>query len=227
MGIFDWGTGNAKSDINSGYNQAGQYMNPYYQGGTNDWNQWNPWNQNRAGQFQGNPMAWQWGQIGQDPSSFYNKEMAGYSMSPQAQFAMKNMQNSMNNNASATGMAGSGAFDKALQQNANGISSQDMQQYWNNIMGANNMQMGWENNYDNQQREWDQDMQNGARMGYGAGGMMGQWDIDKGNADAYEDQQDMNNWEQLFGMGAQGMENSQWFKNAMKAGGTAAMTGGA
>lgn len=73
-----------------------------------------------------------------DPSQAYNKIMGQYQMTPTAQFQMQQMQNQMNNSAANSGTMGSPEQQKQMMQFAQGLTSQDQQQYLNNIMGMGN-----------------------------------------------------------------------------------------
>lgn len=215
MGLYDdyfnpttmFGGGDARGDADRGFNQANGYMQPYYNGGVNDYNQYQQWLQSQGkmlGQY-GNPADWQWKHAGMAPDQFYNQMMQGYQESPQAKYAMNAMTNATDHAASASGMLGSGAYGKALNQNANQISQNDMQQYWNNVMGAMGAQSGFINNFQGQQNNWQNGMRWGAGMGFNAGQNMGNWAMGKGMYDAQDDwkrQQEMN---QMIGMATRGM----------------------
>ena len=214
MGIWDdvnnLFSGGGSGAVQSGYNQANQYMSPYQQGGVNNYNQMqnysNQWGNNLA-PYQ-NAGQQQWNQANQSPTDYYNSIMGSYKQSPQAQYATQQMQNASNNAASASGMLGSGAQQKEVQQNANAISAGDQQQYFNNVMGTNQMQMGDLENLQGQQAQQRNMMQYLTGLGYGAAGQMGQNSINSGLAQSYFDQNSMNNIWNLIGAGSQGFSNS-------------------
>lgn len=199
---FNNGSGQADQDMQNGYNSANDYLNPYYQGGTQQWNNMGNW-QNNQGQMlngYGNPMDWAWKNANMSPTQWQNNIMAGYQESPNAQYATQAMERAMNNGASASGMTGSGAFYRALNQNANQISQTDQQQYFNNAMNSYYGQMAAGQNFQNAQNNW---LNNGrwmAGMGYNAGNQMGQ---NAENAAYYQGQGDMANqgeWQQGIGL---------------------------
>ncbi|TXG78031.1 hypothetical protein E6Q11_01835 [Candidatus Dojkabacteria bacterium] len=68
--------------------------------------------------------------------------MDSYKESPYAAYMQQQAAKAINNGASASGMIGSGANLRNLGTMANQISSQDMQNYYNNMMGLGNMYMG-------------------------------------------------------------------------------------
>lgn len=61
--------------------------------------------------------------------------MDNYQMSPMAKYHMAQGMNAGENAAAASGMIGSNANQRGLMQMANNISSQDQQQYFNNMLG--------------------------------------------------------------------------------------------
>lgn len=118
-------------DSGSPFKKGIDAQQPYFQGAQNFQNGFYQNGQNAMGQYNG------WLQGMSDPSEFINKIMGGYSQSPWA----KNMQTqsirSGQNAASASGLSGSTPFAQQLQQNAGQISSQDQQNYLNNVLGVN------------------------------------------------------------------------------------------
>lgn len=73
----------------------------------------------------------------QDPTAFINNTMGQYQESPWAQYEQKQSINSANNLGSANGMTGSTPMQLQAQQNASNISSQDMNQWLQNVLGIN------------------------------------------------------------------------------------------
>lgn len=100
--------------------QAGNNFNPYIQGG-----------QSAFGNM-GNALNKM-----SDPQAFMKNIMSGYSQSPNAQFETQYGMQAQNNAASASGMLGSGASQKAAADYAQQVTSRDMQNYLQNILGVN------------------------------------------------------------------------------------------
>jgi len=109
-------------------------MNQYEKYGKMGADTQQPWMQ--AGQ-QAIPQYQQWLQQQQNPSQFINNQMNQYQQSPWAQFQMKQGQNAANNAASASGLVGSTPYMQASQDYARNISSQDMNQWLQNVLGVN------------------------------------------------------------------------------------------
>lgn len=147
-----------------------EYLDPYRQGGTADYNQYrNSLGQmgNELGRY-GNPMDWMWKHAGMSPQDYYQSMMEGYNESPQAKYEREQMTQAVNNGAAASGMIGSGAYMKELQQNAHDISARDMQQYYDNMLRGNNQQFQYGQNYQNQQDQYRQGLFGSSQMGYNA-----------------------------------------------------------
>jgi hypothetical protein len=75
----------------------------------------------------------------QDPSGFINKMMGQYQESPWAKYMQQQSMRAGTNAASASGLSGSTPFAQQMQQNASNISSQDMNQWLQNVLGINTM----------------------------------------------------------------------------------------
>lgn len=105
---------------NTGMQPAIGGFNPYTQAGSGAIGQY----QDRINQMQ-------------DPVAYNNSIMNQYQQSPWAKFQIEQGIRSANNAASASGMQGSGAEQKALADYAQGISSRDQQQFFQNAMGTN------------------------------------------------------------------------------------------
>ena len=97
-----------------------EYQNPFYNAG-----------KGAIGDYQ----SWLGGQ--KDPSQFINNLMGQYQQSPWAKFQMQQGQNTANNAASASGMLGSTPFMQASQDYSRNISSQDQNQWLQNVLGVN------------------------------------------------------------------------------------------
>lgn len=77
-----------------------------------------------------------------NPSQFINNLMQNYQQSPNATYQMAQGQRANNNAASASGLLGSTPFQQQSQQTAQGISSQDMNQWLQNALGVNSQALG-------------------------------------------------------------------------------------
>lgn len=100
--------------------QAIDYQNPFYKGGTD-----------------AIPKYTNWLDTMKDPSQFINNTMNSYQQSPFAKFQQQQSMRAANNSASANGLLGSTPMQMQAQQNAQNISSQDMQQWLQNVLGVN------------------------------------------------------------------------------------------
>lgn len=83
----------------------------------------------------GNFQQWLGGM--QNPSGFINNLMNQYQQSPWAKFQQQQAMRAATNAASASGLTGSTPFAQQLQQNAANISSEDMNQWLQNVLGIN------------------------------------------------------------------------------------------
>jgi hypothetical protein len=72
-----------------------------------------------------------------NPSGFINKLMGGYQESPFAKFQQQQGIRAAQNMGSASGLTGSTPLTQFAQQNAQNISSQDMNQWLQNVLGVN------------------------------------------------------------------------------------------
>src|SRR5579863_535019 len=156
--IFGGGKEEAAQREAEGYDRANTYMQPYQQGGQQDYNSYrNAINQQGAETNRyGNPYEWMWSQAGKDPQQFLRELMSGYAESPMAKYEQEQAMKGATQGASASGMLGSGALLKQLQENAYRISARDHDRYLGNVMDVNNRQMqygqnlqGERNNYRN------------------------------------------------------------------------------
>lgn len=225
MGLWDsvsnFLSGGGKNDAAEGYDQANQYLDPYRKGGQQDYNNY----RNYVGQqgqnlspFQG-AGSYQYGQINQSPTDYYNHIMQGYNESPQAKYEQDQAMRAANAGGSASGMLGSGAYTKAVQQNAADISGRDQQRYYGNVMGANQMQMGYLNNLNNRQDQYNAMQQYLTGLGYGGANGMGQNSINKGLSNAKYDQSAFDSIAGLIGAGGQNYMNNSAFNAGGGAGG--------
>jgi hypothetical protein len=73
----------------------------------------------------------------QDPTAFINNLMGGYQESPYAHYQQEQGMRAGTNMASASGLTGSTPFAQQLQENSQNISSKDMDQWLQNVLGIN------------------------------------------------------------------------------------------
>lgn len=113
-----------------------QAMNQYNQFNQNAQNAQNPFI-NMGHQAIGQYQDWLNGQ--KDPSGFINKMMGNYQESPYAKYEQQQGLRAAQNMGSAGGMGGSGSTSlmNYAQQNAQNISSKDMNQWLQNVLGIN------------------------------------------------------------------------------------------
>ncbi len=110
----------AAQEYQNWINKAQGTQQPYYNAGTG-----------AIGDYQ----TWLQGQ--QNPSGFINNLMGQYQESPYAHYLQQQSMNAGQNAASASGLMGSTPFMQQMQQNASNISSQDMNQWLQNVLGIN------------------------------------------------------------------------------------------
>ena len=119
------------TDASAPYNAAqgpyNQYMgmasgaqNPFYQAGTGAIGNYQHWLQGMS-----------------NPSQFINGLMNQYQQSPWAQYQQLQATRAAQNLGSATGLTGSTPLMQQAQQNSANISSQDMQNWLQNVLGIN------------------------------------------------------------------------------------------
>lgn len=107
--------------------QAQSYLNPFVQAG-----------QGAIPQFQ------QWLKSMQDPSEFINNLMGKYKESPFAKYQQQQGVRAAQNLGSASGLTGSTPLTQFAEQNAENISSQDMQNWLERVLGINSQYGGGE-----------------------------------------------------------------------------------
>lgn len=100
--------------------QAQQYQKPFYEAGT-----------------AAIPEYQKWLQGMRNPSGFINNLMGQYQESPYAQNLQRQARQGGINAASASGLTGSTPFAQQMAQTAGNISSQDMNQWLQNVLGIN------------------------------------------------------------------------------------------
>lgn len=92
----------------------------------------------------GDYQEWLRGQ--KDPSAFINHLTSQYQESPYAQYLQKQSLRAGQNAASASGLSGSTPLFQQLQRNAGNISSQDQNQWLQNVLGINSQYGQGQNN---------------------------------------------------------------------------------
>jgi hypothetical protein len=85
----------------------------------------------------GMPMFQDWLKGMQDPSKFINNLMGGYQESPFAKFQQEQGMRAAQNMGSASGLTGSTPLTQFAQENAQNISSKDMQDWLGRVLGVN------------------------------------------------------------------------------------------
>ncbi len=135
-GLFGGLFGNSGKSYQDAMDQYNKYMNkgegvqqPYTDAG-----------KNAVGEYQN----WLNGQ--KDPTKFINDIMGQYNESPYAHNLQQQSINAGTNAASASGLTGSTPFAQQLQQNAGKISSEDQNQWLQNVLGINKQYGEGENN---------------------------------------------------------------------------------
>ncbi len=121
----------------------------------------------------GDYQEWLKGQ--KDPSAFINNLMGQYQQSPYANYLQQQAQNAGINAASASGLTGSTPLLQQMQQNSANISSQDMNQWLQNVLGINtqygqgqnNLMQGGQNAANALTQMYTQMAQNMAEAAYG------------------------------------------------------------
>jgi len=110
----------AMDQYNKFLNQARETQNPFYQAGRRAITPYQNWLKGM-----------------QDPSGFINNLMGKYQESPYAHFQQQQGLRAAQNLGSAYGLTGSTPLQMQAQQNAQNISSQDMNQWLQNVLGIN------------------------------------------------------------------------------------------
>ena len=88
---------------------------------------------------QGMPLFQDWLKGMKDPSGFINNLMGGYKESPFAKFQQEQGMRAAQNMGSASGLTGSTPLTQFAQENAQNISSKDMQDWLGRVLGINTM----------------------------------------------------------------------------------------
>lgn len=214
MGLWDSVSnalsGGARDDAAAGYDEANRYLAPYRTGGQADYNTYRGYVQQQGqnlAPYQG-AGSWQYNQINQSPTDYYNQIMQGYSESPQAKYEQEQAMRAANAGGAASGMIGSGAYQKAIQQNAADVSARDQQRYFQNVGNTNQMQMGYLGNLNQRQDQYNAMQQYLTGLGYGGANGMGGNAINKGLSNAKYDQSAMDSIYGMIGAGGQNYINN-------------------
>lgn len=225
MGLFDsisnLLSGGARNDAAAGYDQANQYLDPYRQQGTQDYNAYRGYVQQQGQNLQPYQHAgdWQYGQINQSPVDYYNQIMSGYNESPQAKYEQEQAIRASNAGGAASGMLGSGAQAKALQEHAADVSARDQQRFFGNVTGANQMQMGYLGNLNNRQDQFNAMQQYLTNLGYGGSQISGQNAVNKGLSNANYDQSAIDQLFQIGGLAGSNYKNNSLYNQTPDVGG--------
>ena len=110
----------AEKELGDFYNRARDVQNPFLNMG-----------KEAIPQFQ------EWLKGMKDPSGFINNLMGKYSESPWAKYQQEQALRASGNMGSASGLNGSTPMSQFNQENARNISSQDMNQWLQNVLGIN------------------------------------------------------------------------------------------
>ncbi len=111
----------AQKQIEKYFPQAQEYQKPFYEAGKD-----------------AIPGFQNWLQSMQNPSQFINNQMQNYQESPYAKYQQEQGLRAAQNMGSASGMTGSTPLMQFAQQNAQDISSKDMNSWLQNVLGINN-----------------------------------------------------------------------------------------
>lgn len=110
----------AQDQANKYYGMATNTQQPFYNAGTG-----------------AIPQYQQYLQQMSNPTGFINNIMSQYQESPWAKFQQQEAQRANNNMASAAGLIGSTPWQRAGEDYARNISSQDQNQFLQNVLGVN------------------------------------------------------------------------------------------
>ena len=122
--IFGGGGGGNPADAGMGYlnripEEVGRYYQPFISSG-------------QEAEKITNPI---YGQMSQNPQDFLNNIMRGYNPSEGYNFQRGQLENELRNTAAMGGFVGTPYHQQQQGQAIQGLLSQDMQQYLNNILG--------------------------------------------------------------------------------------------
>lgn len=136
----------------------------------------------------------------QNPQEYYNSLFSGYKQSPFAKAQEEAGMNAIQHATSASGMHGSGDELKALQENAQKISSADQQQYLNNLLGIRGSYMSGLGDLQHQESEHGYGARtNIANMLNQLGGNLSSDLLNIGTAKGGQDMASADKWQNLLG----------------------------
>lgn len=116
-------------DSGAGYNEAAKHMEEYMRKAMENYQPFLGAGQAAIPEYQ------DWMKQYKDPGKFLEDTFKNYQMSPGARTSLGEAQRAAGNAASASGLSGSTAHMREAGNIANQISTKDMQQYLNNILG--------------------------------------------------------------------------------------------
>lgn len=158
----------ARGALDKYFPQAQSYQNPFLQAGTGaigDYQKWLQGMQGSSGDYQ------KWLQGMQNPSGFINNLMGQYQQSPWAKYQTDQAMRAAQNMGSATGLTGSTPLTQFAQQSASDISSKDMGQWLQNVLGINTQYGAGQQNLMGMYGQGQQGLMN---MGQGAANQLSQ-----------------------------------------------------
>jgi hypothetical protein len=123
--------GGAFGNSSGPYDQAQDAYSKYFDQGTAAQQPYAQAGQKAIGSYQ------DWLQGQKDPSGFINNIMGQYQESPWAKYSQQQGIRAAQNAGSASGLSGSTPLTQFAEQQAQGISSQDMQNWLGNVLGIN------------------------------------------------------------------------------------------
>jgi hypothetical protein len=126
-GIFNGLFGNSGAP----FDKASKALNPFFDRAIGAQNPFFNAGKESIPQFQ------QFLQMMQDPNKFINDLMGNYQESPYAKYQQDQAMRTATNMGSASGLSGSTPLTQFAQKNARDISSEDMNQWLQNVLGIN------------------------------------------------------------------------------------------
>jgi hypothetical protein len=194
-------SGNGQNTADRGYREADRYLSPYAEGGLEDYRNLREYNDRWSqglGKYDHAGDRF-YDEISLSPAELYAKRMEGYTESPMAKYQQEQALRASKAAGAASGMIGSGAFLKGIQQNASDIVARDQDRYFNNILATENNQRSSLNNLQQQRANQLANQQYLATLGYGANTARAGNAIDRGNTAAKYRSSAMDD---LYGLGA-------------------------
>ncbi len=182
------------------YNNSANLLSPYTQNAGTDFNNGRQAIYDAGGKLigYGNPATGLWNQIGEDPTTMYEQDMANYTMSAGAQNEMAAEEMAANNAAAASGQIGGTNNMVQDEQIAESVTSQDEQQYFNDVQKERGNQLSYLDDLRNVQSTLLKTFQSMIGREYGASNQLSQAGLraaqeagrDEMEAGRYESQND-------------------------------------